>query len=337
MGHGAKAQRLFGHSLVVFIALLATMSFSVGRVGSAAAQDATPMASPAAGPCDAPALPPGTPTPQEATPAMDMASPAAAETEAAGEATAAVVEEAAQATPADDATATEAAAAATNLANCINGGNFEGAVALMTTKFMESLFGTGNPYDVLAQGVLAGTQLGNFATGAVSTYDDGSVSVEISYMGSKYQVSAERWFLVRDGEYWKIDALEQINPEPEGDTAVVGINLTEYAMEPNATSVVESPVLIFHGINAGAEAHEIAVYVLPEGTTVEQVLADPDLQNQTEFIAQRSYEPGEQGDIALINLPPGKYTLVCLFTAPDGELHAAKGMYTEIEVTAAES
>jgi len=67
------------------------------------------------------------------------------------------------------------------------------------------------------------------------------------------------------------------------------------------------------------------------------VIADQELQNQTEFIAQRSFEPGEQGDIALIKMSPGKYTLICLFTAPDGELHATKGMYTEIEVTAAES
>jgi hypothetical protein len=333
---GTKGRSFFGRSLIVFVALLATMTLGVSRVGIASAQDATPGASPAAGPCDAPALPPGTPTPQEATaatPEMNMASPAAAETEAAGEATAeaTAVEEEAQATPADEATTTTADAAATNLANCINGGNFEGAAALMTTNFMQTLFGTGNPYDVV--GELQGTQFGNFAAGAVSSYADGSVSVDVTYMQTEYQFISERWTLVQDGGYWKIDDLESLSPQPEGDTGVLGFVLTEYAFTAaGATEITEMPVLLLHGANQGAEPHEMVVLKLPEGMTVDQLLADESLFSQVEFIGQSFFEPGQEGDMALVNLPPGTYTLVCFVTAPDGQPHAAKGMVSEFTV-----
>jgi hypothetical protein len=56
---------MLSRSLVVAFALLIAMSVNVGRVGTTSAQDATP----AVGECDAPALPPGTPTAlEEATP-----------------------------------------------------------------------------------------------------------------------------------------------------------------------------------------------------------------------------------------------------------------------------
>jgi hypothetical protein len=338
MAYGRKCRLLAGRSLIVVVALLATMSVGVGRVGIAAAQESTPAASPAAGPCDAPALPPGTPTPQEqmATPEAPEASPAGVETEAAGEATAAVVEAEAQGTPADESTTATAAAGAQNLVNCIEGGNLEGAVALMTTNFLQELFGTSNPYDVLASGGLADVHFTNFATDGAETYADGSVSIDVNYLQTEYQYVAEKWTLVQDGEYWKIDKLESVTPAPEGDTAVLGFTLTEYAFTAvGATSTPEFPVLLIHAANAGTEPHEVVVIKLPEGMTVDQLLADESLFSQVEFIGQTFYEPGEEGDMALVNLPAGTYTLVCFVTAPDGQPHAAKGMVTTFDVTPA--
>jgi hypothetical protein len=333
MAYGRKCRLLVGRSLIVVVALLATMSVGVGRVGIAAAQESTPMASPAAGPCDAPALPPGTPTPHEemASPEAPEASPAAVETEAAGEATAAVVEEEAQATPADEATTATATAAAQNLANCVNSGNYEGAAALMTANFIQEQFGTGNPYDAVEN--LQGFMINNPTFSNVATYADGSVSVDSSFLQTEYQLTSERWFLVQDGEYWKIDSLVPLTPAPEGDTAVLGIDLTEYAFTAEgAGSTSEFPVLIIHGNNMGKEAHQIVVLKLPEGMTVDQLLADQSLFSQVEFIGEIDLEPGQLGDMALINLPAGKYTMVCFFTAPDGQSHAAKGMTLDFEV-----
>jgi len=158
----------------------------------------------------------------------------------------------------------------------------------------------------------------------------------VNHLQSEYQFVAEKWTLVQDGEYWKIDGLETVTPAPEGDTAVLGFTLTEYAFTAvGATSTPEFPVLLIHGANAGTEPHEMVVIKLPESMTVDQLLADESLFSQVEFIAQASYEPGHEGDIALVNLPAGTYTLVCFFTAPDGQSHAAKGMVSEFEVTPA--
>jgi uncharacterized cupredoxin-like copper-binding protein len=201
----------------------------------------------------------------------------------------------------------------------------------MTTHFTESLFGTGNPYDVIPN--LEGQQFGNFTPGAVSSYADGSVSVDVTYMQTEYQFVAERWTFVKDGEYWKIDELTPLTPQPEGDTAVLGFALTEYEFTAvGATEVTAMPVLLLHGANQGAEPHEMLVLKLPEGITFDQVMADESLQSQVEFIGQIFLEPGQEGDLALINLPPGTYTLACFVTAPDGQPHAAKGMVTEFTV-----
>jgi hypothetical protein len=303
------------------------VSVNIGRIGIASAQDATP----AVGECDAPALPPGTPTAQGATPEaedmhdMDMGTPAAADEEAAP-----------AGTPADEATTATAQAGAQNIINCLMSGNLEGAAALLTPNFVQSYFGVPTVYDVLAGGFLEDAPYSDAQVGDVLIYDDGSVSVDVLYPQSQYQTAAERWSLIQDGEYWKIDILQPIDtPAPDGDTAVVGVNLTEYVFEPNVPSVTEMEVIDFHLVNAGAEDHEMVLMRLPEGLTFDEVMADEALQEQVEFIGFGFAAPGEQSDNYFAGLEPGVYHMVCFITAPDGEEHVAKGMVAEFEVTAA--
>jgi uncharacterized cupredoxin-like copper-binding protein len=245
-------------------------------------------------------------------------------------------------TPAEGSTVDEVTAGIHNIINCLNSGNVEGAVALMTSNFLLQQFGTSNPYDVLANNMLQGVSFGDIKIDNVQTYADGSVSAEVSYMQSQYQVVTERWTLVQEDNYWKAEHLAQLNSSPEGDTTVVGVTMGgekgEYTFEPNVTEIPETQVLVLHGINAGKMAHEIVVVKLPEGTTPDDLIKGDDakvsqLEQQSEFIGQRTYLPGEQGDIALINLPPGTYTLLCALPAPDGQPHFRHGMVTQITVT----
>jgi hypothetical protein len=325
---------MLSRSLVVAFALLLAMSVNIGRVGITSAQNATP----AVGECDAPALPPGTPTALEvATPegedmaGMDHGTPAA-------EDEAPPAEEAAPAgTPADDATTAEAQAGAQNIINCLVSGNLEGAAALLTPNFVQSYFGVPTVYDALARGSLEDAPYGEGTeVGDVLTYDDGSVSVDVLYPQSQYQTAAERWFLVQNGEYWKIDNIQPIDaPAPEGDTAVVGVVMTEYAFTPNVPSVVTMPVITFHLQNQGAEDHEMVLLRLPEGVTIEEALEDPALNEQIEFIGFGFAAPGEESDAHFVGLEPGVYTMACFVTTPDGEFHVDLGMFAEFEVTAA--
>ena len=154
----------------------------------------------------------------------------------------------------------------------------------MTTDFIQNVFGAPTPYDLLASGNLEELTFGNFVAGGDMTYDDGGISVDVTCMESQYQFSAERWFFVQDEGFWKINALEELPPQPEGDTAVVGVVMTEYAFTPSVPSVEALDVVVFHGVNQGAEPHEMVIVRLPEGMTVDQLLADESQFEQVEFI-----------------------------------------------------
>jgi uncharacterized cupredoxin-like copper-binding protein len=242
-------------------------------------------------------------------------------------------------TAAEGETADAILAAAQNLANCINSGNAEGAAALMTENFITSLFGTANPYDVVE--ILAGTTFGEFEASDPFTYADGSVSADVQYWGSEYQLNGETWYLVQDGDFWKVDALELNTPDFDGDAAVVGINLTgpaedgTYTIEPNTASVLQPEVLVFHGINKGTVDHELLVFRLPEGADPMGLLDGSIPETDAEFIGQISLAVGEEGDMVLVGVEPGVYTLVCFFPdETDGAPHAAHGMVAQFEVTA---
>ena len=324
-----KTERMGSSVRAAFAAAAITASMGLMAISTpvATAQDATPAAMAA---CVAPELPPGTPTPMdmaspEAMPPMmePMASPAA-EVERVGN-------------PANEQVAAEATAAVENIVACLNSGNLEGTVALMTDNYIMSSFGTGNPYDVV--GFLEGFSFQNFTTGAVYAYDDGSVSVDVQYNESQYQVTGERWFFVQDGEYWKLDADESITPVVDGDTAVVGVSLTDYAFTFNVGSVVQPEVLMFQVRNDGTEPHEIVLFRMPEGAeTADDVAAmlkdDPEgsFMSDDAFIGATFAMPGEQSNLTLVGLEPGKYVAICFIPGPDGQPHYAHGMIGEFEV-----
>ena len=274
---------------------------------------------------------------------MDMATPV---TEATEEAT---VEEEDAGTPAEGDEAEAITAAVENIVvGCINGGDTEGAAALMTEAFMESEFDTTNPYDVAL--FLEGFSFGDVDISNLRTYEDGHVSADITYMGSQYQIAGETLHLVQDGEYWKVDRSEVFAPEYEGDSATLGVNLTEtdngdgtktytFVIADNTDptvvpTVAQLDVLVLHGNNTGAEAHEMLVVQLPEGADPAGILDGSISEDDITLIGQIQLAPGEQGDMVLEGVPAGIYTMVCFFEAPDGVPHAARGMIAQFEVVA---
>ncbi|MGI8475787.1 MAG: hypothetical protein ACR2OO_05395 [Thermomicrobiales bacterium] len=316
-------------------ALAALMAVGMGSGSLVRAQDATPAASPTAMSCDAPALPPGAPSTPGASPAaaMEMATPVPA----AG----ATPVPAPAGTAADAAAGAEITATVENIVGCIAAGKPDSAVALMTPHYIKTQFGSDNPYDVVEN--LKGFAFADFTNSNPMTYADGGVSADVQYMTSqtKYQLNSERWFFTKDGEYSKLDAQTFISASTDLDTAVVGVNLTQpepgkYAIEPNRPSATVSPALVFHAINAGTEAHELIVFKLPAGKDAAGLLDGSIPQSDVEYIGGISpLAPGQEGDLTLVNLPAGVYTMACFFDGPDGKPHAANGMVAQFEVTAA--
>ena len=317
------------------VALSASMGLMAVGAPVSTAQDATPAASPTAE-CVAPELPPGTPTPPEASPeaameGMDMGTPAADAASPVAEASPVAAEEVGTALSGADAEA--ATAAVNNHVACVAADPAK-ALALMTPEFLLENFGTENPYDVLAMGALEGLAFQDLSVGNSYSYADGRVGVDVQYKQTAYQVAGERWFLVNDGGTWKLTSLTPITPTVEGDTTVVGVNLVDYGFEFNVSSIVETEVLMLHAINAGTEPHELVVLREPEGMTLDQITADPESALETaEFIGVLYLgTPGEQGDLALVGLEPGKYIAVCGVPTADGTSHYMLGMITEFEI-----
>jgi hypothetical protein len=309
-----------------------------------AAQTASPDASPAAATCSAPELPPGTPTPMEdvsgastpSPPSHDMtASPEAAdEAEAVAEVAeaatpAAQADTVAAGTPADEATSARVVAAVENLIACLGTGNALGFAALVTPNYLMTEFGTSNPYDIplFLEGF---PPIALRSATDVQVHDDGRLSADVTTLVGGYQVDRFRAVFVRQGDLLLLD--EEPTLPVEGADVTVDVTLLDFSFELSQDTLPADALISFTLTNAGAYPHEFAVVRLPEGVTVEQVLEDPALEEQVQFIGGAFAEPGGTGDFALEGLEPGTYTAVCFVDEPDGVPHIVRGMVAEFVV-----
>ena len=322
--------------LVVLLSMLLALNVGLVTTGGALAQEA----SPAAGPCDAPKLPPGTPS------AMPEGTPAAAdgiEAMATPAAEAAPAEETEPTqlagTPISGAEAEEAGAAVENLANCINAGDYLAVAALLTDNFIQNFIEVPTAYDVPA--TFEGVQpIATRSIGQVQTYDDGRVSVDWIYTGlfnGPGGLASERFFFVKENGYYKLDALRGA-PLPEGalpGATVVDVQLVDYAFALSTSKIPAGPV-IFRTTNTSASGsfHENVLLTYPEGTTAEALIQGKvDIDNaSTGFLGAISVEPGESADLAFENLAAGTYFLLCGVPTEDGTPHFKLGMVAQITV-----
>ena len=185
-----------------FAFVAALLAFAL--LGTArAAQDATPGASPAAGACVHPELPPGTPTPAEEA-AITVGSPAAGEaeltTDAAGEGTPLppATPDPNEGTPADQATIDRVRAFEENLFACFNTGNYLGAAALYTPEALLENLGTSNPYDVPE--IMAGAEpIELIAIEDVRVLPDGRIRYQDAYRIGDRVYRDLNYLVERDG------------------------------------------------------------------------------------------------------------------------------------------
>jgi hypothetical protein len=345
-------------------AALALGIFSSAGLAGVGAQDATPMASPAAVSCNSPGLPPGTPTPMDDMSGMDMGSPEAMEggDMASPEAMEGMdmaspeAMEGATGMPADEATAAEVIAVLENYAACYNEGQATGDpglyVALESQNYVESQ-GYATRYDRAAD------ELGSpFSTVQVmdatnvQTWDDGRVSVDAQVLVGPYWLNHWQIFFTQgeDGT-WLYDEETNLPPTPDVDfVSINGINITEtkdestgditYAFVSYSGSwdFTESDAIVFNFTNSGEEPHEAIVMQLPEGVDPMGILDGSVDMSQVNFIGGVfDIEPGTSADLTLLHLPVGTYTMICFFPAPDGAPHAAHGMIQQFNIVAAEA
>jgi uncharacterized cupredoxin-like copper-binding protein len=328
----------------VFVALL--LSFAV-MSPAALAQDASPEASPMAMTCDAPELPPGTPTPMEdVPPASEDEEPPAPDAspvdEDAPPATdeGAAEDEAPAGNPASDEEAADAGAAVLNLFACLNAGDFLGAAALMTDNFIQNFIGVPTPYDVQASIEEDLQPIEVISTGNAMVYEDGSISIDVvtaGFFSGPGGLSSSRWTFVDQDGLWKLDNFMDV-PLPEGalpDAVVIDVQMVDYAFALSEYTVPANTPVIFRTTNHTHldSGHVNVIVTYPEGTTAEQVIeGEVDIESSTGFFGAVFLEPGMTGDLAFTGLEPGTYFLICDVPTEDGTPHFEIGMVTTITV-----
>ena len=124
---------------------------------------------------------------------------------------------------------------------------------------------------------------------------------------------------------------------PEADAVVAGSDDgsgTQYSF--NAPASVEAGELAIRFTNAGTEPHEMVLVQLPEGTTVEQLLAAFEAEEPAGPLPPlvggvQAITPGAS-QVATLNLEKGSYVLLCGLPNPEGVPHLVFGMVAELRV-----
>jgi len=297
--------------------------------------------------CEAPELPPGTPSPiEEVPPDQESEPPADAEASpvdeeappAAGEGSS--EEEAPAGNPASDEEAAAVEAAVLNLFGCLNAGEFLSVAALMTDNFIQNFLGVPTPYDVQASLEEDLQPIEVISTGNAMAYEDGSVSIDVvvgGFFSGPGGLSSSRWTFVDEDGLWKLDNFMDV-PLPADalpGAVVIDVQMVDYAFALSEYTVPANTPVIFRTTNHThtGSGHVNVLVTFPEGTTSEQLIeGEADMEGSTGFFGALFLEPGMTGDLAFTGLEAGTYFLVCDVTTEDGTPHFEIGMVTMITV-----
>jgi hypothetical protein len=138
----------------------------------------------------------------------------------------------------------------------------------------------------------------------------------------------------RDEIVWRLAGERQMPvPAPAG-AATMGVEIGNRSFTLNRSSV-EGPDVVLSGTNDSNDDHEMLVLRLATGYSTADLLraAGPDLPQEVAYIGELPVPSGGSGDLVLVDLEPGTYTLVCLFPDAQGTPHLAQGMEAAFTVT----
>ncbi len=301
------------------------------------AQGASPAATPSAE-CVYPELPPGTPTPMEASPAAmeGMEEMAGASPEVAEEASPEVVGTPAppEGTPAEQADIDLVTALYESAVACINSGDYLGFAALSTPEALLEEYGTTNPYDVPV--IFESFDVPPFqlvSVESVLVLADGRLYAETVYLVGNALSKEGAYFAERDGTLLFDSGTVDLPVDVPADAQAADVTMVDFEFQIGQDTFDTGSPIAFSITNQGDYPHEFVVMRLPEGVTVEQVAEDPSLFAQVTFIGGTFAEPGQQAPpLVLLDMEPGTYTVVCFVDTPDGVPHVARGMIAEITI-----
>jgi hypothetical protein len=248
------------------------------------------------------------------------------------------------ATPAQQATdpvellGEELTAVAESLAACLSAGEAETVTQLAAERYLGQLFGSSVPFS-RDEYVAIASELTPVPARIISVEDvtpsgdDRATAVVIQVVGN--QLLRALWTFEpaprgerRAGEsMWRLAGERQMPVSaPPGATPIdVEIGDRSFSLDER---MVSGPDVVLSGTNISDEDHEMLVLRLASGYTTADLLraSGPDLPREATFIGATTVTAGNEGDLILVDLDPGEYTLVCLFPDSEGIPHLAQGM-----------
>ena len=120
------------------------------------------------------------------------------------------------------------------------------------------------------------------------------------------------------------------NPLPPAPD-VLPVGMTEYRFDVPA--VIQAGRTVFRVANTGTLDHSLTLAVLPaDMPPLDEQLKGDVRRGVTTLAALPTDKPGQKATFAL-DLPPGRYGLICFVQDPDGVQHAKMGMNAEFRVS----
>ena len=165
-----------------------------------------------------------------------------------------------------------------------------------TPNYLLTEFGTSNPYDlpVFMEGFLS---IAGRALTDAQTHAEVRVSADVTTVIAGTQVDHFQVYFVEENGMLLLDE-EQTLPV-EGAEITVEVTTLDFAYDVSQDTVPAGALIAFTLPNERQYPHEFAVVRLPEGIPVEQVLADPALEEQIHFFGGIFARPGDTGYFAL--------------------------------------
>jgi uncharacterized cupredoxin-like copper-binding protein len=320
------------------LALLLTASFVAQGFDWSPALAATCEIPAVASPDDRLPATAGTPTPTPATDSSIIQIEGEAEPAAATAVSAPVATPVQPAADPAELLTEELTGVAESLAACLSAGDAETVTQLAAERYLGQLFGSSVPFS-RDEYVAIASELTPIPVRIVSleevtpSGDDRATALVTQVVGNRL-LRAEWTFEPaprgerRAGEStWRLAGERQLRVSAPRGAAPIDVEIGDRSFTLDETTV-SGPDVVLSGFNVSDEDHEMLVLRLAPGyTTVDLLRASgPDLPEEATYIGTATVTAGDEGDLVLVDLEPGEYTLVCLFPDPEGIPHLAQGM-----------
>jgi hypothetical protein len=224
------------------------------------------------------------------------------------------------------------------LAACLSAGDVQTVTELAGERYLGQLFGSSVPFSA-ADYVAIAAELTPLPTRIVALSEvaqpaaDRATATVTQVVGNQL-LKAEWTFEQATGDErprgrsaWKLRSERPLPVEAPSDASTIAVDIDDASFSLNH-EVVTGPHVVLRGSNASAEDHEMLVLQFANGFTTADLLraSGPDLPEEVSWIGETSIRGGREGELVLVDLEPGVYTIVCLFPNADGLPYLTDGM-----------